>query len=1339
MKETISNILRLTIILSLFSGFLKGQGPLRNEEEFVIDFIDVRKGLLSNFVTKTISDEDNIKYFATEDGVSKFDGYTFTYYRPNDDFKELENENIETLFKDKSNNIWIGTKAGGLSMLDLKSNKIVSFNYLFAKYTSKKLRVIAINQSKEGLIWVGTWNNGIFIIDPVNKKLVAHYPFVSEINNIIRDKNDDMWFISGITLHQYNHKTTRLTSFKLSKPVTNLIEDKVRNKIWLVGNSNKKVNLFSYDFNRKTFSEEKINLSARYIKSIALDSKNRLWLGSWGDGLYISNTQITEFSRANTNPEGRLFNSVNNSMILDIDIDKNGIAWLSTAHGGVLILYPNKGFSLLSNTSEVNSIDQNITSIFKDNTYFYKGKLREGLFVGNENGSFTKINTIPNERINCIYEKNNTLFIGTNGGLFIIKNRQFSQTQNFLKSDKITAILLDSQNNLWIGTQQKGLKMTNLDSDPDMKQIKVYSEEEKNRVLDNNRISQIKEDNRGNIWLATYAGLNLYDKRRDAFINHSTLLNAKLPSLIINDMLIREKEIFLATPSGFIILQTDASQVSIKEHYNSNNGLINDFLCSIEEDNNGNIWLSSNTSIEKYIPRTKKLINFGREDGVMINSFHIGSSFHDTDGVLYFGGSNGIITFNPSQIDEKFNLPKIVFTQLVVNNNVLEAGEVLNGNEILKQSIQFTQKIDLSYAQNHLSLSFIADDFLDPTNITYQYKLIGLNNEWVNLGTRHQINFTELGWGKYELLIRASRNNRNWSNIKHLEINIATPPWLTWYAYLFYVLLFIGILLMVRHYSAKQAKLKAELRIAQIEKEKEHELNKAKITFFTNISHEFRTPLTLILSPITEMLNSREVAENLKGKLTLVESNAQKMLGLVSELLDFKKAEQGLLKLNLTKNDIVSFIKDIYLNFIDIANSRKINFSFETNVDSFLLDFDRQQMEIVLNNLLSNAFKFTKNQGNISVEIFKKDDSIDIIVSDDGIGIANEHQEKIFNRFFQVKNEEMSHLVGSGIGLSFSKNIIDLHQGNIFVKSALNKGSVFTIELPILALSKHESSSAIQANITEKIIKERLDIPPTSTTKSNKPLVLIADDSDDIRKYLKSLLENDYQIIEATDGLEALTVINKKLPDIVISDVMMPNMDGIQLCEEIKNQINTSHIPIILLTARTTLTYEISGLQKGADDYLIKPFNPMIVQTKIANLLDNRRKLRDYFLNKVRFEPLAVESQESNLDALFIDKAMQLVNEHLRDENFGAEEMADKMFMSQSTLLRKIKALTGLSINGFIRSIKLKNAAQMILETDLKMSSIAYEVGFSDYKYFTKMFQNQFGCLPSAYKEKTLL
>jgi signal transduction histidine kinase/ligand-binding sensor domain-containing protein/CheY-like chemotaxis protein/AraC-like DNA-binding protein len=1317
-------------------------GQISNEE-FSIDFIDVRKGLLSNFVTKTISDEDNFKYFATEGGVSKFDGYNFTSIRPGNEYPALENENIETLFKDVDNNIWIGTKEGGLAVLDAGTNKLRCHNHIFSSIPDKILRVITINQAGDGLIWIGTWGNGVFVIDPTDEKLITHYPSNQPVYAIIKDQYDNMWYVGNSRLCKYDPSEGRLFKFNTYNQMYNLLEDKERNKIWMVGSRTNQVNLESFDYETQEIKQHAVNFNARFVKAMALDHQNRLWLGSWGDGLYISNDHVDHFERINTNPQGGIFDNVNYSIILDIDIDKNGIAWLGTSHGGVLILYPNKGFQLLKTNANYDKIDQNIISIFKDRSgKLFKGSLTDGLYEQDKSGDFNKVSNIVSAKINTFHEHENTLFIGTAFGLYIVKNNDFSTAKRYIPYEKVTAILLDSKNRLWLGTQERGLKMTNYQEDSDLENLTIYSVTENHRVLDNNRISHVKEDKEGNIWLATYAGLNLYDEENDKFYNQQSLISHRATSIIINDIHLSNDKIYLGTPTGLSILSYKNKVLHLEEFFDKDKGLINDFICAIEEDRNGDLWLSTTTTITKYQKDLKNFINYDREDGVMINSFHISSSLQDDNGNIYFGGSNGIITFEPSKIISDFNIPEVVYTKLVVNNKRLEVGDEVDGQVVLIKNIQRTNSVNLGYAQNHLSLSFAANDFFGPDNITYAYKLIGMQNEWITLGVKNEINFTGLRPGKYELLVRASRNNQDWSEAKRLEINIATPPWYTWWAFLIYTFLIVGILILVRHYSSRQARLKAELRIIQIEKEKEHELNEAKITFFTNISHEFRTPLTLILSPVTELIESYKLDEAVKEKLKLVENNSKRMLNLINQLLDFRKSEHGLLKLKTTKSDFIGFAREVFLNFKSIAAKKKISYHFDSNFDHFEMDFDRDQMEIVINNLLSNAFKYTKDKGIVRFEIEVADNQVCLLVKDTGIGLSEENKEKIFNRFFQVNRDGSGKMVGSGIGLAFTKNIVDLHGGQILVDSVYNVGTTFTIYLPF----KRQEGALFDLNdnvehlktvgLHENISYESSEVEVITDDKMFT--VLVADDNEDIRSYLKELLAEEYHVLEAEDGAQALKIIHQELPDLVISDVMMPNMDGITLCHELKSQISTSHIPVVLLTARTSLDYELEGLQTGAEDYITKPFNPGIVKTKIANILENRKKLREYFYNKVRFEPNTQEIHESNIDTEFIEKAIRLVNDNLQNEAFGIEMMVNELFMSQSTLFRKIKSLTGMSLTGFIRSIKLKAAAQLILQTDMKLSQVAHESGFNDYKYFKKSFESQFGCLPSEYKNKVL-
>lgn len=1327
----------LFLLLSQSSIGQNGNG------EFSIDFLDVRKGLLSNFVTRTISDDNNFKYFATEGGVSKFDGYNFLSFRPGSDHPQLENENIETLFKDSKNNIWIGTKEGGLAVINSLDGKVVNFNHVFSTVPNKRLRVISINQDAEGRIWAGTWSNGVFVIDAENDRLVTHYPLSTPVYKIIRDRHQNIWYIGNQNLYKYDPSEDRLIIFNVHKHLNNLIEDPNRNKLWMVGNFGSRVHFESFDYETQQITEHEVNFQARFIRSMAIDNKQRIWLGSWGDGLYISNTDVTRFERINTNPQGGYFSNVNYSMILDIDIDRNGIAWLGTAHGGVLVLYPNKGFQFLTGDVNGNTIDQNIVSIYKDNSgRLFKGSLTEGLFVKSNKGEFVKIPQVINGKVHAIYEKKNTLFIGTAFGLYIVKNNDFSTIKRKLVNEKITSILLDSKNRLWIGTQEKGLKMTDFLEDPELENLKIYSESENLRILDNNRISHVKEDEKGNIWLASYGGLNLYDEKNDKFYNQQSLLSERATSIIINDLHFSGNKIYVGTPTGLSVLVYDKGNLKLEDFFDRNKGLINDFICAIEEDNEGNLWFSTTTTISKFQKDLKNFINYDREDGVMINSFHTAASFKDADGMIYFGGANGVITFDPAMVSDEFNIPDIVFTKLIVNNKRLEVGEEVDGKIVLTKTIQQTDQVNLGYSQNHLSLSFAANDFFGPENITYAYKLEGLQDEWINLGGKNEISFTGLMPGKYNLLVKASRNNQDWSPEKSLVIYIASPPWLSWYAFVIYTVLIIGILIIVRHISSRQARLKAELRIIQIEKEKENELNEAKITFFTNISHEFRTPLTLIMSPVSELIESYNLDASVKDKLELIENNARKMLRLINQLLDFRKSENGLLKLKLVHADFVEFVRDTFQSFKSVALRKKINYSFDSNVEKFLMDFDRDQMEIVVNNILSNAFKYTKDGGKVEVVLEVLDEHVRLSVKDTGFGLSEENKEKIFNRFFQVQQSESISMEGSGIGLSFSKNIIDLHNGNIQVESQLNEGTTFIIMLPVKHQTLQEGEDSNEEILEKTGLHEDFGYDQLEdhfeVVEDKRFTVLVADDNEGIRTYLKDLLRHDYKIIEAEDGVEALAMTNKLLPDLIISDVMMPQMDGIRLCQEVKGQITTSHIPVILLTARTSLDYELEGLQTGAEDYITKPFNPGIVKAKISNILESRKKLREYFFKKVRFEPDTGEVFESNMDHDFIDRAIKLVNDNLLNENFGIDTMVDHLFMSQSTLFRKIKSLTGMSLTGFIRSIKLKAAAQLILQTDMKLSQVAFESGFNDYKYFKKSFEAQFGCLPSEYKQKIL-
>jgi signal transduction histidine kinase/DNA-binding response OmpR family regulator len=772
------------------------------------------------------------------------------------------------------------------------------------------------------------------------------------------------------------------------------------------------------------------------------------------------------------------------------------------------------------------------------------------------------------------------------------------------------------------------------------------------------------------------------------------------------------------------------------EHYNEDHALVNQFICAVQEDRNGNIWFSSTTGISKLNNLSGVIHHFGKQDGVQINAFHITSSHRDSTGAMYFGGDNGFVFFNPEAVIATYRNPTLNLTGININNKPVEVDAQGKDKPVLSQAIQYTNSILLKYENNDIAVRFTANDYLGTENISYAYKLDPVDKDWIILGKKNEVSFTGLKPGRYSLSIRANRNNQGWGEPTVMDLKIAYPPWLAWYAWVLYALVGLAILIVIRKTRLRQEKLKIELQRVQFEKEKEHEINEAKINFFTNISHEFRTPLTLIISPCTELLARNDLNAPDLQKISLVKSNAQKLLRLVNQLLDFRKSEHGLLSLRTKSEDIKQLVQGLLNDFAPAALAKKIDLILEADASAINVDMDKAQMEMAINNLVSNAIKFTPANGKVWVRIHTDGQTLNLQVCDNGIGIEAIHQDKIFNRFYQVSSID-GQQGGSGIGLAFAKNIVELHNGTISVNSKPGEGTTFTISMPIT--QKSEKIPAIEEDDQlehDDELSASSAAQNATARQANRPTILIVDDNDDIRQYLSGLLTDEFDVLEAENGSAGHKIALEAMPDLIISDVMMPQMSGTELSTELKNNMATSHIPIILLTARASETYELNGLQTGADDYITKPFNPLIVLMRVRNMLSNRNKLKAFYLRKVKFQPDTDIEVAENLDEVFLNKAIELVNNNLQNENLGIEMMVDHLFMSQSTLFRKIKSLTGLSITGFIRALRIKKAAQLILQSNMKMSDVAFEVGFNDYKYFKKSFQQQFGCLPSEYREK---
>ena len=1311
-----------------------------NDANYVLEYITTNEGLPHDYVTSIISDDLNSKWIGTENGLTKYNGYEFENIKPGKNYKKLKNENIEVLFKDDANIIWIGTKSGGVSSLDVKTNIIKNYNHLISKGISGAIYITAISQDSSGNIWIGTWEDGVFVINPKTDKLLKHIKMISTINSIIKDNSSNMWISRFKTLSKHNLSGGTLAEYNTNLSITDLILDIKRNKIW-IGTSNKNTKLCYFDFKTKGIDSIETGINTQFYKTLSLDAKNRLWIGTWGYGLYRSNNDLTKFTKIElVLPNSGKLNS-NYKTILKIHHDKNNQTWVATSNGGVVKLIEGKDFKNASQTINPSTLngDFNFSTIYKNKDNIFVGTLNEGLFMGKDFNNLRQIKEIQSEKIIALYGHQNYLYVGAKSCFYIydlIQNKVVYSNRKILKS---TAFYVDKNNTLFIGTQQKGIAIVPLKDIKNDQAFIYYSDILKgNFNIENSRITSIQEDSKGNVWVGTYSGLHLYDKVKKKFYAKTLLINDKLPSIIINTIAIKDDYIWLATPSGLIKLAYINKKLFIKDRLTNENGLNSDFICAVTFDAKSNVWLSTKTEIVKYNEQKHSFISYGINDGIKTTSFNTRSFFNFENKLLLFGGIDNITYFNPNIITKNYAVPEVIFTKLRVNNSIIQYPLEKEQHQIIDKNFSYVDKIQLTHNDKFFSIGFITNDFLGKLNIKYRYKLDGFQNKWIDLQNQNEINFAGLKYGKYTLVVSATRDNQTWSKSKNLEIEILNSPWNSFWAKILYLIILCLFGYYILKFYNDQLKLKNNLEIARNDKEKEIELSELKLDFFTNITHEFRTPLTLIVSPLNELLENKEFDPKVIKTLNIIDQHANRLLNLINQLLDFRKAEYGLLQLNVSQGNIVRFSKEVSLYFNEAAIAKNIKYKFKYSDDEILFQFDRNKIEIVLCNLLSNAFKYCKPGDKVTLTVEQKDNDCIISVKDTGLGMEAGYIDKIFDHFYQIKTAESTKMIGSGIGLTFSKKIIECHQGSIDVKSTIGTGTEFIIKLPLNVNyseeeidKNHLNTDNIKAYDIKRIENENL------STSINENSILIIDDNQDILDYLKDILSDSYTIFCAKDGDEGFKIASAEIPDLILSDIMMPGKDGITLCKELKSQIITSHIPIILLTARSSTVFEIQGLQTGADDYVTKPFNPIIIKARIASLLENRKNLRALLLNKIQFEPTMAEIEiDTNTESVFIHKAIVLVENNIQNNSFNIDTMVDELNMSQSTLYRKIKSLTGLSLTSFIRSIRLKKAANLILLDDLNLSQIAYEVGFNDYKYFKISFEKQYDCLPSKYKAK---
>jgi signal transduction histidine kinase/DNA-binding response OmpR family regulator len=923
-------------------------------------------------------------------------------------------------------------------------------------------------------------------------------------------------------------------------------------------------------------------------------------------------------------------------------------------------------------------------------------------------------------------------------------------TADDLNSNDIFCVTEDRKGNIWAGTNGDGINVLS----PAGKVIVRYTPNPMFRndikLPINGFIRDIREDTEGNFWIGTHGGgLAVFEPASGKFTIYNTT-NSELPNDKVFSFLEDSRgNMWIGTKGGGLSLFNKRTKHFIT--FSEKDGLQNSSIYKIVEDTKGLIWVSTNKGISRIDSRTKEIDNFNYHNGVQNNNFVRGAGLRLSSGELFFGGLEGLNYFNPANLKDNKAVPSVLLTDLRISNQSVAPSE----EGPIKEQISVAKEIDLDYKQN-FALSFVGLNYTAPEQNQYAYKLQGFDKDWNYVGNSTTASYTNLDPGEYTFRVKASNNDGVWNNEgTSIKIYVHPPFWMTVYAYIFYGLAIIGFVLYLRHKGIQRLKRKFALEQERIhaeqdrkEAERIRELDRLKIKFLTNLSHEFRTPISLILGPVDNLL-TQEKSEHSFSQLYMIKRNARRLLNLVNQLLDFRKMEEQELKLHETEGELVSFVKEVADSFKDLSERKKIDFEFKSEIDELYTLFDHDKIERILFNLLSNAFKFTLEGGSIFLKLEKIDNQVDqsktwvsVKVSDTGIGIPEDKKEKIFERFFQNATAASILNQGTGIGLSITKEFVKMHGGSIEVDSEPGSGTTFTIDLPFVPLAAPEKIDQTVPEQAEPVIESEQVKEPSEeeeettpfNSRSIMPSILLVEDNDDFRFYLKDNLRLQYKVFEATNGKEGWQKALASHPQLIVSDISMPHMNGIELCRKIKSDKRTSHIPVILLTALTAEEDQLKGLETGANDYITKPFNFEVLNAKIKNLLVLNTTLKSAYTKQIKVvsPEVSIESEDEKL----LKNITIYLEENLTNPQLSVEELSKHLGMSRSSLYSKLLELTGETPVEYIRSVKLEKAAVLLEKSDMNVAQIAYSVGFSTPNYFAKSFKTKYNMLPSEYMNK---
>lgn len=1333
--------------------------------------IGKNEGLSQVSVFAIAQDKTGMMWFGTRDGLNRYDGHKMKVFKKKSDSSSILTNDIRIILPDKySDDIWIGT-LDGLSRYNTRTEKFRNYFYSENDKTSIDANGIrALYQDQKRRLWIGTAVGLSRYLPKTNN--FKNYRISSErsdlltdiaVDHITQDSKGKIWIGTDIGLLTYNEKSDKFENEGI--PDIGLLKDNIKtisvdqnDNLW-IGSGNKGIYFWDRKTNQgKLYIYEKDNLNSlsnNSIRATAFDDKGNFWIGTF-DGLSILNVQTDQFT-IYRDKDNDLHKFPDNS-IKAIFKDSKSSMWLGTYYGGVV--HFDDGYNQFNNyfhSPYLNSISSNVVSSFAEDILgnLWIGTEGGGLnYFDKTSGKFTpyKYNvndpsSLSGNNVKQILLDGDILWIGTfTKGLnkFDIKTKKFVRylndplKENSLAFNNVYGIYKKGDY-LWCATHGGGLSLMNLQTQT-FNNFKFDSSDPNS--ISSNLARVIYKTSDETIWVGTESGLNrvitLVNNLPTGFEKY--LMNERIYSLMEDN----HNNLWVGTiNNGLYKINLATLEIN---HIGEEQGLLSNSIYGILEDDDNNLWVSTNNGLTKYNLVTKKVNSYNNSNGLENVEFNFNAYFKAKDGSFYFGGINGFVEFFPKDIKPNKFIPPVVFTNLKVNNKDVSPNRK---NEFLKQSINFTKELEFNYKEANFSIEFAALDYLSSSNNQYSYKLEGLDREWITSKGNPEALYTIQNAGTYTLRLRAANSDGLWNeNERTIKIVVKPPFWRTWWAYTFYT---FGLLLVLYSFY-RFLRLRNNLKLQMAAAAREEEIHEMKLTFFTNITHEFRTPLTLILGPLKSILNEKSLNFDLENRLLQIERNANRMLNLVNQILTFRKMASDHEPLYISNGNIVLLLHEIYLSFKESARLKHIELTFTSSEETILANYDEDKIEKVIINLLSNALKFTKEYGKVSLSVSTTNEFLKIKVIDTGIGIMQDYKEQIFKRFYEKSYPQTSTIKGSGIGLAISKQMVELHHGTINVDSIYGQGTTFTLSIPLLNTSflnvnkvevdnlnqtkPYDPSSRIKIDdsLLQSILLDGVggqEEANSKMSKGNKPLILVVEDNDEIQKYVEYIFQAHYRVETANNGVEGLAKAKLLQPDLIVSDVMMPEMDGVEMCSRLKNNIEISHIPVILLTARAAFMFKMEGLKMGADDYVTKPFDPDELQLKVKNLIKLRNQIKQKFSKSMNFDPAEIEV--SSPDEVFLQKAMKLIEDNIEDYDFNVDQFSSELAVSRALLFTKLKSLVGQTPNNFVKTIRIKRAAQLLTSSGLNVSEVAYKVGFRDPKYFAKCFKEQIGESPSAY------